>query len=106
MSPPTIMDTAARAAIPARAVVCAGGIETPYIRVGRGDPILLVVDDVDATGTQELMETLAARYVVFAAAPELRGDQLSRWRCGFVEALGVSEARLMVLVASAAAASR
>lgn len=94
------MDTAARAAIPARAVVCAGGVETSYIRVGRGNAIVLVVDDVDATATQELLETLAARYMVFATAPGRSGDNLSRWFSDFVEALGVSDARLMVSVAS------
>lgn len=77
----------------------AGGVETSYIRVGRGDAIVLVVDDIDASATQELLETLAARYLVFAAAPGLSGEPLSRWLSGFVEALGVGEARVMTLVA-------
>ncbi len=91
------MDTPARA-VPARAVVCAGGVETSYIRMGRGDAIVLVVDDIDAVATKALLETLAARFVVFAASPGLGGEFLSRWLSDFVEALGVSEARLMVLL--------
>ena len=36
---------------------------------------------------------------MFAAAPGLSGDHLTRWLSDFIEALGVGEARLMVFVA-------
>jgi len=100
------IDTATRAVASARAVVCAGGSETAYVRVGRGDPIVLVVDDVDAVSTQGLLETLSARYVVFAAAPRLRGEDLTRWLAGFIEALGVNEGNVMVLVATTEGVAR
>ena len=98
------MDTATRAATSARAVVCAGGIDTTYIRVGRGDPVVLLVDDIDAVSTQELQETLSARFVVFAAAPGLQGDRRSRWLADFIEARGVTETNVMLLIACAGGA--
>ena len=80
-----------------RAVVCAGGVSTSYVRAGRGTPIVMVSDDVDAPGTQEMIARLARDHLVFAAAPALVDAQsLGVWLRNFVEGLGISEAHLVL----------
>src|SRR5687768_12507935 len=87
----------ARAESPARAVVCAGGVTTSYIRAGRGTPVVLVSSDIDAPGVQEMMESLSRSHVVFAAAPQLAdGGTLGRWFHDFAEGLGIGDACLML----------
>lgn len=81
----------------ARAVVCAGGVSTSYVRAGRGTPIVMVSDDVDAPQTQEMIATLARDHLVFAAAPTLADAQsLGVWLRNFAEGLGISEAHLVL----------
>jgi len=90
-------DITARAGSPARAVVHAAGMDTEYLRTGRGGAIVLVVDDLDAGDVNGLVASLADRHLVFAAAPTLSGEiDLSTWFNAFLEGLGVSGAHLFV----------
>lgn len=87
----------ARAGSPARAVVHAAGMDTEYLRTGRGDAIVLVATELDSAEINTLVASLADRHLVFAACPPLTGDfDLSRWFNAFLEGLGVPSAHLMV----------
>ena len=87
----------ARAGAPARAVVHAAGMDTEYLRTGRGGAVVLVVDDLDGVEVNGLVASLADRHLVFAASPTLSGDvDLSTWFNAFLEGLGVSGAHLFV----------
>jgi hypothetical protein len=87
----------ARAGVPARAVVCANGMETSYLRLGHGQPIVLLAADVDAEDVQEAIRRLAQNFLVIAASSPLHcGEQLSSWLNGFVEGLGITGAHLLV----------
>ncbi|HEX6313412.1 MAG TPA: hypothetical protein VFZ73_01075 [Gemmatimonadaceae bacterium] len=86
--------TAVRA--PARAAVCTGGVETEYIRMGRGEPIVMVVADLDAVEVTEMTARLAMHYMVLVAAPRLDPGQIAGWMRDFLEGLGLAQAHLMV----------
>ncbi|MGH7637970.1 MAG: hypothetical protein ACREOK_09995 [Gemmatimonadaceae bacterium] len=90
------VERTARAGSPARAVVHAAGVDTEYLRSGRGDAIVIVTHDLDASDLAELIAQLEGRYLVLAAAPVLAGCvQLDAWLNGFLEGLGVSAAHLL-----------
>ena len=85
-----------------RAVVCAGGVSTTYVRAGRGKPIVMVSDDVDAPETQEMIAALARDHLVFAAAPPITDIQeLGVWLRNFVEGLGINDAHLVLHASTA-----
>ena len=87
----------ARAGHPARAVVHAGGVSTEYLRVGRGDVIVFVADDLDSEETRSVVERLQGSYTVFAAVPALaHSAQLMTWFTDFLEGLGVQSAHLLL----------
>jgi hypothetical protein len=93
----TTRDTSATAVrAPARAVVCARGVDTEYIRAGRGEPIVLVVADLDAVEVTEMTARLAMQYTVLVAAPRLASGQIAGWMRDFLEGLGLAQAHLMV----------
>jgi hypothetical protein len=97
-----MQETIARAALPARAIVCAGGVDTEYIRAGRGEPLVLVVAQLDSAEVAASIAALARNYLVFAAAPALQElAKVASWQADFLEGLGVASAHLM-LHASAA----
>lgn len=87
----------ARAGTPARAVVHAAGMDTEYLRTGRGDAVVLVAADLDSAEVNTLVASLADRHLVFAACPTVTADfDLSRWFNAFLEGLGVPSAHLFV----------
>jgi hypothetical protein len=87
----------ARPGHPVRAVVHAAGIDTEYLRAGRGDAIVIVTDEIDAADVAALMAQLDGRYLVFAAAPALADRAaLGVWLNGFLEGLGVPSAHLLM----------
>lgn len=87
----------ARAGHPARAVVHAAGIETEYVRVGRGRAVVVIADDLDTAEIRNIIEVLQTRYTVLAAAPALHGQAgLSAWFSGFLEGLGITDAHLLL----------
>lgn len=90
----------------ARAVVHAGGVETAYVRAGRGDALVLVAADLERDDVRQIVQTLSAEFLVLAAAPTpvaLHGIAgLSPWFREFLECLGVTDAHLF-LHASASA---
>jgi hypothetical protein len=93
--------TIARATVPARAVVCAAGVDTEYLRAGRGIPLILVVPDVDADEVRTMIEWLSARFLVLAAAPTVSGaDALGSWLREFMEGLGLADDAHVMLHAS------
>lgn len=97
MTQPLSVERTARAGPPARAVVHAAGVDTEYLRAGRGDAIVIVGDDLDAPEVGELIAQLEGRYLVLAAAPALAGCvQLHDWLNGFLEGLGISTAHVLL----------
>jgi hypothetical protein len=80
-----------------RAVVCAGGIDTCYVRAGRGKPVVMVSENMDAPGVQEMIATLARDHLVLAAAPQLSDmRELGVWLRNFVEGLGIVDAHVIL----------
>lgn len=89
--------TTARAGTPARAVVHAAGMDTEYLRTGRGDAVVVVAADIDSAEINTLVASLADRHLVFAARPTVTDDfDLSGWFAAFLEGLGVTTAHLFV----------
>jgi hypothetical protein len=87
----------ARAESPARAMVYAGGLDTCYVRAGRGAAIVIVSPDLESPETREMVETLSRHYLVFAAAPPLiDAAMLARWLHDFIEGLGMGDAHVLL----------
>lgn len=87
----------ARAGQPARAVVHVAGGSTEYLRVGRGEVVVLATGDLDSPETRGLMERLQSSFTVLAAVPRLTETMsLARWFTVFLEGLGVETAHLLV----------
>jgi hypothetical protein len=87
----------ARAGHPARAVVQAAGVSTEYLRVGRGDVIVLVTDDLESEETRNVVERLQSSHTVLAAVPALKQQaDLMTWFDDFLEGLGVPNAHLLL----------
>src|SRR5690349_18505987 len=73
-----------------RACVVAGDVDTPYYRVGRGEPVLILIGDTST------LSTLLAKLPrdVRSVAPNPSGAPLSvvefgLWLRGFLDALGL-----------------
>lgn len=80
-----------------RAFVCADGVNTSYVRAGRGKPLVLVTENLEATDTQEMIAALSRDHLVLAAAPQLTDvGELRTWLRGFIDGLGVAEAHLIL----------
>ena len=90
-----------RAVVPARAVVHVAGVETEYLRVGRGTPVVLVANDTSSDDVLAMVDLLAKRHLVLAAAPNANGaDALGCWLREFTEGLGVTDEAHLILHAS------
>jgi hypothetical protein len=101
-------DTIARTRLPVRAIVCAGGRETEYLRIGGGRPILLVThDDQLAPGLEALARRLAAhgRVIVPLAPAPPSADARAAWLADFLDGVGLTSPRLVVAGGSADAAA-
>ena len=86
----------ARTGAPVRAIVSAGGIETPYVRAGQGEAMVIIAADVDARDVQQMIVDLAERFLVLAAAPAIGGGRgFERWLRNFLDGLGVSAAHVL-----------
>ena len=66
------------------------------MRAGRGEAVVLLVDDVDAGAVQQMAETLASRFLVIVAAPRLAPRDLDAWLAEFTEGLGLAEAHVLL----------
>lgn len=97
MSEPTRMEnwSGARAGTPARAAVFAGGVDTPYVRAGRGDPIVLLASDMESIEVQHAVDVLARNFLVIAASPA-NATEPDAWLRDFLEGLGVAGASILV----------
>ena len=68
-----------------RACVVAGDVDTPYYRVGRGEPVLMLVGD-----TATLSALLAGLpRDLRALAPNHHTGEFGLWLSGFLDALGI-----------------
>ena len=87
----------ARAGSPARAMVSAAGIDTTYVRAGRGEAIVIVAADVDDRDVQQMIVDLAERFLVLAAAPRVveEGRAFERWLRNFLDGLGLGAAHVL-----------
>ena len=85
----------ARAGTPARATVCAGGVDTEYVRAGRGDAVLLLAGDVDTLEMQQRIDVLARHFLVIAASPPVNAE-FNSWLGGFLDGLGLMRASVLV----------
>ena len=90
-------NTIARAGIPARAIVSAAGVDTPYVRAGRGEAMVIVAADVDARDVQQMIVDLADHFLVLAAAPAVTedGHAFETWLRNFLDGLGVNTAHVL-----------
>jgi hypothetical protein len=68
-------------------------VETHYERAGRGEPLVLLVEDLDGEDVRAMVATLASNYLVFAASPP--GEDRSMWLQNFTEGLGVESAHVL-----------
>jgi len=85
-----------RTGAPVRGIVSAGGIETPYVRAGHGEAMVIVAADVDARDVQQMIVDLAERFLVLAASPAIEGGRaFERWLRNFLDGLGVSAAHVL-----------
>lgn len=100
--------TIAHTGVPVRATVCAGGTVTEYLRIGSGRPILVV-----ALGAQHPpgIEALASRLapygrvvVPLAPAPPSRVVR-DAWLADFLDGVGVTAPRLLVVGGTRTSAS-
>ena len=85
----------------ARAVVCAAGVDTEYVRAGQGETMVLVAAPLASPEVQRDIAWLAKHYLVLAAAPPANGG-LRDWLAGFLEGLGFSDAHVMLHASVAA----
>ncbi len=99
----TAHSTAARTGALTRAVVCAGGVETSYLRVGRGPAIVVVADDVDGVEAQRLVADLAPNHLVLVAAPRASSNAaLATWKRNFLDGLGIADAHVLLCTSALA----
>ena len=80
-----------------RGVVQAGGVETQYVRAGRGDAVVLLAQGLDRDDVLRSVQALSREFLVLAVVPS-SGDvaSLSRWLRAFLECLGVTDAHVFV----------
>lgn len=95
--------TIARTRLPVRASVSAGGVDTAYLRVGAGRPILLVtlvtLDAALAAGLEALAGSLApyGRVIVPLAPAPPDAPGRAAWLGDFLDGVGVTALRLVVV---------
>lgn len=97
-------DTMARTAEPVRAIVYADGIETEYLRIGSGRPILLLaLDEASALDIESFARMLApVGRVVAPLAPARPTDGgRDRWLVDFLDGVGCIAPRVVLLGGSA-----
>ena len=89
--------TIARTGEPVRAVVYAGGEETPYLRAGRGDALVLLIDEYDGPLALELIAVLSAKFLVIAPRmPQKEGEEApGPWLANVIEGLGLARASIL-----------
>ena len=95
---------------PARALVDAGAICTPYLRAGVGAPLVLLGAREEAAGASPLLVRLSARFRVVAPEPGAwcggapNGDapghegavpSFAAWLRGFLDGLGIQQASIV-----------
>jgi pimeloyl-ACP methyl ester carboxylesterase len=83
-------------ALPPDAVRCcvvAGETDTPYTRAGRGEPVVILAADAETAA--RLLTELPRRFQAIAPDPRVHKD-FSAWLRGFLEALGLPSASLIV----------
>ena len=85
----------ARAGTPARAVVCAGGVDIPYIRAGRGKAVVFLAADIDSIDAQREIDVLAQSFLIIAASPPPELD-FSVWLNGLLDGLGITRAGILL----------
>lgn len=77
------------------ASVCVGEQDTPYVRAGRGAPVVLLEEVAAEQGTP-LVGALSAHFRVLAPRGVPTGDGFSPWLRGFLDGLGVESVTLVV----------
>jgi hypothetical protein len=82
---------------PIRAVVSVDGVDTEYLRIGRGAPLLLITDTPNRTCplARELGRQFRVLAPVIPASVEQPADFV-RWLQGFLDGLGVDRASVFV----------
>jgi hypothetical protein len=85
----------ARAGTPARAVVSAGGVDTEYVRAGRGEPVVLLAADIESLEVQRTIDVAARNCLIIAASPPSHTD-FTAWLRGFLDGLGLTHARVVM----------
>lgn len=93
----------------ARCRVSAGGVDTEYVRLGRGAPVLLLAA-AEGEEPPALLAPLAARFRVIAPTTAdshaVSDERFSTWLRDFLDGLGVSAAGVVAEAGLGAAAFR
>ena len=76
-------------------MVCAGGVDIPYIRAGRGKAIVLLARDIDSLDVQHQIDILAHSFLVIAASPPPALD-LASWLSDFLDGLGIVRTSILI----------
>ncbi len=80
-----------------RGVVHADGVETDYVRAGRGEAVVLLAQALDREDVMRSIQALSREFLVLAAVPSSGNVAgLSRWLRAFLECLGVTDAHVFV----------
>ena len=76
-----------------RAVVCAGDQETEYLRAGRGDVVVLLLEEHDGRGALELIAMLSAAFLVIVPRVPRQIDEetLGTWLSNVADGLGIGQ---------------
>lgn len=109
MTPPRTTPAAAGPREPAHAVLTAGGIETPYLRVGTGRTVLVLRAGDRGDAPSPIVAALADRFRVIAPVPPARladggDDAFHAWLRDLLDGLGLDGVTLVADGAIAAPA--
>lgn len=79
------------------ATVQAGAVETPYLRAGRGTPVILLTNQSAAALVNDpVLEVLVSNFRVIVPTLPDAGNRTEAWLQGLIDGLGCSEVRVII----------
>jgi len=83
-----------RGGAPALASVTAGGVDTEYLRCGRGPALVLLTERGDGAWTGGVVQELSRDFLVLAPRRP-PGVTFADWLAGFLDGLGITRATIV-----------